>query len=104
MNSVFKALADPTRRRVLQILRSGPKTAGELASEFEVSKATMSAHYSVLRQADLIAPSKKGTTITYRLKVSVLEDALLRFAESLGLETKTDHSLSGSTRISKKEA
>jgi DNA-binding transcriptional ArsR family regulator len=85
MNRVFKALSDPTRRRVLQLLRERPMTAGELADHFPVAKGTMSAHFNVLREADLIAAEKQGTTITYQLRLSVLEDALLAFADSLGI-------------------
>ena len=81
MNTVFKALADPTRRRVLQLLHEGPMTAGEIADRFDLSKPTMSGHFSVLRAADLIVAEKQGTTITYSLKLSVLEDALLGFAQ-----------------------
>jgi len=88
MSSVFKALSDPTRRRVLQLLRERPMTAGQLAEAFPLSKATMSGHFAVLREADLVDADKKGTTITYRLKMSVLEDALLGFAESFGFEHK----------------
>jgi len=88
MSSVFKALSDPTRRRVLQLLRERPMTAGALADAFPLSKATMSGHFSVLREADLVDADKRGTTITYRLKISVLEDALLGFAESFGFERK----------------
>lgn len=80
MNAVFKALADPTRRKVLELLRKQPMTAGELAEHFPVSRPTMSAHFAVLREADLIESTKIGTTITYQLKLSVLEDALLGFA------------------------
>lgn len=86
MNAVFKALADPTRRKVLELLRQQPMTAGELSSHFPVSKPTMSAHFSVLREADLIEALKIGTTITYQLKLSVLEDALLGFARLFGAE------------------
>jgi DNA-binding transcriptional ArsR family regulator len=85
MNGVFKALSDPTRRRVLQLLRERPMTAGELANHFPISKATMSGHFAVLREADLIAAEKAGTTITYQLRLSVLEDALLAFADSFGI-------------------
>jgi DNA-binding transcriptional ArsR family regulator len=85
MNSVFKALSDPTRRHVLQLLRQRPMTAGELADHFEIANPTLSAHFAVLREADLIEPLKSGTSITYRLKVSVLEDALLAFAETVGV-------------------
>ena len=88
MNKVFKALSDPTRRRVLQLLRKRPMTAGALAERFAVSKPTMSAHFAVLREADLIEAEKTGTTITYRLKMSVLEDALLSFTQAFGLELK----------------
>jgi DNA-binding transcriptional ArsR family regulator len=85
MNLVFKALADPTRRRILQLLRKRPMTAGELAEHFTISKPTLSAHFAILREADLIEPEKRATTITYRLKLSVLEDALLAFADTVGV-------------------
>ncbi len=84
MNKVFKSLADPTRRKVLELLRQRPMTAGELSEHFEVSKPTMSAHFAVLREADLIDAHKQGTTITYRLKLSVLEEALLGFSQAFG--------------------
>ncbi len=85
MSGVFKALSDPTRRRILQLLRERPMTAGELAAHFPMHKATMSAHFAVLREADLIAADKHGKSITYRMRLSVLEDALLAFTDSLGL-------------------
>lgn len=88
MNSVFKALADPTRRRILQLLRERPMNAGELADQFEVSKPTMSAHFAVLKEANLIEANKSGRTITYRIKMSVLEEAMLGFAQVFGLEVK----------------
>jgi DNA-binding transcriptional ArsR family regulator len=90
MTSVFRALADPTRRRVLQLLRARPMTAGDLADEFPVSKPTMSAHFAVLLAADLIQAEKTGRTITYRLKLSVLEEALLEFSQAFGLTVTTD--------------
>ena len=74
---VYKAIADPTRRKIMQLLRERDLTAGELADHFEFSKPTLSRHFSVLREADLIQGTKEGTTITYRLNVSVLEEALL---------------------------
>jgi len=88
MNRVFKALSDPTRRRVLQLLRERPMLAGELSEQFAVSKPTMSAHFSVLQEAGLIEAEKSGRTIVYRLKMSVLEDALLGFAHTVGWEIK----------------
>ena len=85
MSSVFKALADPTRRRVLQLLRERPMSAGELSDHFPIAKATMSGHFAVLKEADLIAADKQGKSITYRLRLTVLHDALLQFAESFGI-------------------
>lgn len=81
---VFKALSDPTRRRVLELLRTGPMSAGELADHFDVSKPTMSAHFAVLREAGLIASEKQGKSVVYELQMSVLEDALLSFARAFG--------------------
>jgi DNA-binding transcriptional ArsR family regulator len=90
VNKVFKALSDPTRRRVLQLLRDQPMSAGDLSDHFPVSKPTMSAHFAVLQEAGLIAAEKVGRTIIYRLVMSVLEEALLGFAQTLGwgLESK----------------
>ncbi|MFZ5551394.1 MAG: autorepressor SdpR family transcription factor [Pseudomonadota bacterium] len=85
MSQVFKALSDPTRRRVLQLLRQGPLSAGELSEHFNVSKPTMSAHFAVLKEADLVHTEKVGKSVIYHLKLSVLEEALLGFAHSFGL-------------------
>jgi DNA-binding transcriptional ArsR family regulator len=63
-------------------------SAGELAGHFPVSKPTMSAHFSVLQEAGLVEAEKTGRTILYRLKMSVLEDALLGFANTLGWKMK----------------
>jgi DNA-binding transcriptional ArsR family regulator len=87
MDRVFKALADPTRRRILQLLRERERTAGELAEEFALAKPTLSGHFAVLRDADLIVAEKAGTSITYRLNVSVLDETLLALAEALGVGT-----------------
>ena len=98
MNRVFKALSDPTRRRVLQLLRERPMAAGELSEHFPVSKPTMSAHFSVLQEAGLIEAEKSGRTILYRLKMSVLEDALLGFAQTFGWEMKAPDAITANSR------
>jgi DNA-binding transcriptional ArsR family regulator len=85
MNLVFKALADPTRRRILEMLREREMTAGQIAAQFPLSKPTLSGHFAVLREADLIAAEKTAATITYRLNLSVLEEALLGFAGLFGI-------------------
>ena len=79
MTKVFKALSDPNRRRILELLRNRDMTAGEIADEFAISKPTLSRHFQILQHADLIHGTKTGTTITYRLNVSVLEEAVLGF-------------------------
>jgi DNA-binding transcriptional ArsR family regulator len=84
MNLVFKALADPTRRQVLELLRKQPLSAGALAEHFHLSKPTMSAHFAVLRKAGLIVAERHGKSIVYELRLSVLEDALLGFAGVFG--------------------
>lgn len=89
MASVFKALADPTRRRVLVLLRDQPLTAGQLAGEFSVSRPTMSAHFTVLREAGLVISEKSGKTVTYSINLSVLEEALLGFTQSFGFELRS---------------
>lgn len=85
MNLVFKALSDPTRRQILHLLRKKPMNAGELAEHFSIAKSTLSAHFAILREADLIEAEKSRTVITYMLKASVLEEALLAFAETVGI-------------------
>jgi len=88
MSHVFKALSDPTRRRVLQLLRKAPMSAGALSDQFDVSKPTMSAHFAVLREADLVHAEKAGKSVIYHLKLSVLEEALLGFIDSFGLSAE----------------
>ncbi|MEP6619009.1 MAG: autorepressor SdpR family transcription factor [bacterium] len=92
MSNVFKAIADPTRRKVLQLLQQRPMTAGDLADHFDVSKPTMSAHFAVLMNAGLIDAEKQGRTITYRLRMSVLEEALLGFAQTFGISMTAEPS------------
>lgn len=75
--------------------------AGELADEFDVAKPTMSAHFAVLVAADLIEANKVGRSITYRLKMSVLEEALLAFAQTVGLQLKVTQ---GTTALAKARA
>jgi DNA-binding transcriptional ArsR family regulator len=85
-SSVFKALADPTRREILKLLRGGNLSAGEIADHFPMSKPSMSRHFNVLQAADLIQGDRDGNRIIYRLNVSVLEEALLAMMDTFGLE------------------
>lgn len=84
MTDVFEALAHPVRRAVLKKLRNGPMTAGDLADAFPVTKPTMSRHFAALKDAGLIRAERIGTTIRYRLNVSVAEDAVAAIMGLLG--------------------
>lgn len=77
MPDVFKALAHPARRKILELLRARDRTAGELAEAVGEAPSTMSGHFAVLKAADLVQTERNGTTITYSLNLSVLEEALM---------------------------
>lgn len=76
LNDVFKAIADPTRREILRLLRHEEMSAGEVASRFNMTKPTMSHHFAVLKAAGLITSRREGQTIWYALDTTVLEDVL----------------------------
>ena len=84
----FKALSDPTRRRILDLLRGGPLSAGELASSFGTTNATISHHLSVLKEAELVTDEKRGKYIYYELNTSVVEDIM---AWAAGLVREVSH-------------
>ena len=73
----FKALSDPARRQILELLRQGPLSAGEIGTHFDMTGATISYHLKVLRQADLIFESREKNYIYYQLNTTVLEEILL---------------------------
>jgi len=90
-NEVFKALSDPTRREILRLLSGGERTAGELASSFDMTKPSMSHHFAVLKEADLVRSRRDGQQIYYSLNTTVLEDVVTRLWDHLGLNyTKGD--------------
>jgi DNA-binding transcriptional ArsR family regulator len=74
MNTAFKALADPTRRRILEMLAAGPRTSGEIAEAFSSSWPTISRHLAVLRDAGLILAERDGQHVRYELDTSVVQD------------------------------
>ncbi|MGD9722153.1 MAG: autorepressor SdpR family transcription factor [Pirellulales bacterium] len=76
MNEVFQALADPTRREILRLLRRRDLTAGEIAEHFPLARSTLSGHFSVLKNAGLIVAERNGTSIVYSLNVSAIEQTL----------------------------
>ena len=77
MDLLFKALDDPTRRRILELLRRRDLTAGAIAEHFDVSKPTISHHLDLLRQAGLVLAEKRGQFVLYSLNTSVVEDCIV---------------------------
>ncbi len=76
MNLLFKALNDPTRRQILDLLRAGDLNAGEIAEQFDMSKPSISHHLDLLRQAGLVESTKQGQFINYSLNTTVLDELL----------------------------
>ncbi|MBP1969982.1 DNA-binding transcriptional ArsR family regulator [Virgibacillus natechei] len=76
VNELFKALSDENRRKILDLLRKGDLTAGEIAENFEMSKAGISQHLSVLKNAELVYAIKKGQYVYYSLNSTVFQDVL----------------------------
>ena len=89
MNILFKALNDPIRRQILEILKEKDMTAGDIAERFEVGKPTISHHLDLLRQADLVTSVKDGQFVLYSINTTVL-DEILKWMIGLQSENKTD--------------
>ncbi|MBN1188981.1 MAG: winged helix-turn-helix transcriptional regulator [Dehalococcoidales bacterium] len=85
MQDIFKALSDPNRRAILQLLGKHTMSAGEIASHFYLAKSTLSSHFNVLKNAGLIDEERNGTTIYYSLNLSVVEDAMASFMNVFGV-------------------
>ncbi|MGD0901995.1 MAG: autorepressor SdpR family transcription factor [Terracidiphilus sp.] len=83
-NEAFKALADPTRREILALLRRGEMTAGALAERFDMTKPSMSHHFTVLKEADLITSRREGQQIWYGLNTTVVEDLMAWAMDLIG--------------------
>ena len=84
LQNTLKALADPIRREILGMLKSGKLTAGEIADHFDVTMASVSRHLSVLKDADLIRDTRDGKFIIYEINTSVLEDVMLWLSDLKG--------------------
>ena len=85
---VYKALSDPTRRKILQQLRQKDMSAGEIAEHFSFAKPTLSRHFSVLSESDLIQGNRQGNFIIYRLNVTVLEEAMWAMMNMFEIEPR----------------
>ena len=84
LQQTLKALADPTRREILNLLKSGTKSAGESSDHFDITAAAISRHLSVLKEADLIEDNREGKYIYYTLNASVLEEIMLWITDLKG--------------------
>lgn len=84
LQQTLKALADPTRREILNLLKGGKRSAGEISEQFEITAAAVSRHLSVLKDADLIQDSREGKFIFYQLNTSVLEEIMLWITDLKG--------------------
>ncbi|MCI5556394.1 autorepressor SdpR family transcription factor [bacterium] len=79
MGDAFKALSDPTRRKILELLSEGELTAGEIAAHFEMAKPSVSHHLSVLKSAGLVTDERQGQNIVYCLNLTVFQEVLKWF-------------------------
>ena len=86
LQNTLRALADPIRREILNLLKSGRMSAGDIADHFDVTGAAVSRHLSVLKEADLIRDTREGKYIYYDLNASVLEEILLWISDLKGAE------------------
>ena len=84
LQQTLKALSDPTRREILNLLKSGKKSAGEISDHFDITGAAISRHLSVLKEADLIEDTRDGKYIFYELNASVLEEIMLWITDLKG--------------------
>ena len=84
LQQTLKALADPTRREILNLLKGGKKSAVEICEHFDISAAAISRHLSVLKDADLVYDTREGKYIYYEINTSVLEETLLWIADLKG--------------------
>ena len=84
LQQTLKALADPTRREILNLLKSGKQSAGDIAEHFDITAAAISRHLSVLKDADLIEDDRDGKYIFYELNTSVLEEIMLWITDLKG--------------------
>ncbi len=86
----FKALSDPARRQILELLKKGPLSAGDIASHFDMTGATISYHLKILKKADLIFESKEKNFIYYQLNATVLEEIMLWLSSLQGGDTHVE--------------
>ena len=81
VQEIFKAISDPSRRRILKLLQEGSKSAGQLAEEFTMTKGSLSHHFNVLKAADLVRCERRGQQLVYSLNTTIAEDVAALFLD-----------------------
>ena len=89
-DSLFRALADPTRRKILELLAEGDRTAGDIAERFPIAFASVSHHLGILKAAGLVATEREGQFIRYRLNTTVFQEVMRYFMNRFGREGGKD--------------
>ena len=84
MNLVFKALSHPVRRRIIDMLREGPRPSGDIAAAFDMAWPTVTGHLTALKEAGLVEAERDGSTVRYRLNISAIEEALAFLMDMAG--------------------
>lgn len=90
MNDIFKALSDPSRRKIIQLLKNGDLSAGEIAQHFDMAKPSISHHLNLLKQAHLVISEKQGQSVIYSLNTTTLQDALSFFFDVINKEDSSN--------------
>ncbi|HOX33148.1 MAG TPA: autorepressor SdpR family transcription factor [Spirochaetales bacterium] len=95
MNEVFKALSDPTRRRILELLKEGNRSAGQIAEAFPIGKPAVSHHLALLKAADLVQSEREGQSIIYSLNTTVFQELLSWVYKLRGTEAEPGNAFGG---------
>ena len=90
MNTVFKALAHPARRRIVAMLRKGPMASGDIAAAFEMAWPTVTGHLATLKDAGLVETEREGVSVRYRLNISAVEEALAFLLDLAGADAPVE--------------
>ena len=91
MGDGFKALADPTRRRILELLAQNELTAGEIAAQFDMTKPSVSHHLAILKSAGLVQDERRGQNLVYNVNMTVFQELMMKWFYDLGLMQGGNH-------------
>lgn len=98
MNTVFKALSHPARRRIIEMLRAGPLASGEIAQAFDMAWPSITGHLTALKEAGLVETEREGASIRYRLNISAAEEAAAFLLNLMDLRAEPSPQPKGASR------